>query len=240
MDRPAPVDIATLAAGRGITRLCHLTPFRNLLHLASEGQGLLSLRQLAAHSGDYDQQDLERFDGHPDHICCSIQYPNAWYLRNRKVRATPIQRLFPDWVCLTIDPKRLWSSGTRVCVRNAAALGGALVEDISAESFQALYAASIIGAGGRTYRRSANRIAASPTDDQGEVLVHRRIPLADVHAVMVASESDAKRFHAALDQIGADTSSLGWAVAPVLFNANALSRSIESGTPPTETPWTPA
>jgi hypothetical protein len=232
--------VATLAAGRGTTRLCHLTAFRNLLHLATEGQGLLSLRQLAAQSGDYDQQDLERLDGHPDHICCSIQYPNAWYLRNRKVRATPIQRLFPDWVCLTIDPKHLWSSGTRVCVRNAAALGGTLIEDISVESFEALFASSIIGADGRTYRRGVNRIAACPTDDQGEVLVHRRIPLADVHAVIVASESDAKRFHAALDQVGAATSSLGWAVAPVLFNANALSGSVASGTAPTETPWTPA
>jgi len=240
VDRSAPVDVAALAAGRGVTRLCHLTPFRNLLHLASEGQGLLSLRQLASQSGDYDQQDLERLDGHPNHICCSIQYPNAWYLRNRKLRATPIQRLFPDWVCLTIAPKHLWSSGTRVCVRNAAALGGTLIEDISPGSFQALYASSIIGAGGRTYRRSANRIAACTTDDQGEVLVHRRIPLADVHAVIVTSDSDAKRFQAALDQIGADTSSLGWAVAPALFNANALSASVASGTPPTETPWTPA
>lgn len=239
MDDASPVDVAALAAGRGITRLCHLTPFRNLLHLASESQGLLSLRQLAALSGDYDQQDLQRLDGHPDHICCSIQYPNAWYVRNRKLRATPLQRLFPDWVCVTIDSKHLWSPGTRVCARNAAALHGTLIEDISPESFRALYATSISGAGGRTYLRSPTRLAACPTDDQGEVLVHRMVPLGDLQAVIVASESDAKRFHAALDQIGADTSELSWAIAPDLFNVSALSGAVARGTPPVEIPWVP-
>jgi hypothetical protein len=207
--------------------------------LASSDVGLLSLRQLAALSGDYDRQDLERLDGHPDHICCSIQYPNGWYLQKRKLRATPLQRLFPDWVCLAIDPKHLWSCGTRVCVRNSAALGGTLIEDVSPTAFEALYKSQIRGAGGRIFSRSSTRIDACTTDDQGEVLVQRAVPLADVQTVIVATESDARRFHAALDQIGAKIAHLRWSIAPTLFVASKLSDAIAKGELPVETPWEP-
>jgi hypothetical protein len=239
MDRAAPVDIAELAAALGITRLCHFTPLRNLVHLASDDAGLLSLRQLAELHGDYDQQDLERLDRHTDHICCSIEYPNAWYLRQRKLRATPVQRLFPDWVCLTIEPKYLWKDGSRVCVRNAAADGGTLIQDISPTALEALYASEIKGARGQTFVRTSARIAACPTDDQAEVLVHKAIPLADVQSVLVSAKSDAKRFHAGLRQIGANVDALRWAIAPALFDPYALSSAISQGARPVETSWEP-
>ncbi len=239
MDHPAPLGVLEAVGRRGISRLCHVTPFRNLVHLASGDRGLLSIEQLAAAGEPFDQQDLERLDGHPDHICCSIEYPNAWYLQNRRMRATPTQRLFPDWVCLDIDPRHLSEPGTRVCVRNAAALGGTLIEDMSVEAFDALYAPSTSGAGGRRYRRTAERLPACPTDDQAEVLVPRHIPLTDVRTVVVVSESDARRFYAALDQIGAQVANLNWAVAPVLFNASGLSAAVARGAPPIERSWEP-
>lgn len=239
MDRASPLTVPDATAARGITRLCHLTPFRNLLHLAAEGQGLLSLRGLVAGGGDYDQQDLQRLDGHPDHISCSIEYPNAWYLRKRKLGATPVQRLFPDWVCLTLDRRHLWSHGTRVCERNAAAAGGTLVRDVTVAAFEALYAPEINGAWGKSYTRSDTRISACPTDDQAEVLVLRQIPLPDVLGVIVATESDAKRLHAALDQIGGAIEGLSWAIAPDLFHPEALSRALTTGDRPAERIWTP-
>lgn len=79
------------ATRRNITRLCHLTPFRNLLHIAS-GSGLRSVADLSNDErAVFDQQDLERYDNHPDHISCSIEYPNVWYLRRRRWDATPLQ-----------------------------------------------------------------------------------------------------------------------------------------------------
>jgi hypothetical protein len=110
---------------------------------------------------------------------------------------------------------------------------------MSPDTFDELYAPTIRGAGGREFPRSATRIKACPTDDQGEVLVHRMIPLADVKTVVVPTESDAKRIHAALDQIGADIDDLRWTVAPTLFNAPALSSAIAQGISPTETSWEP-
>lgn len=239
MDGASALTVADLASARGITRLCHLTPFRNLVHLASDDAGLLSLHQLGEAQGDFDQQDLERLDNHPDHISCSIQYPNGWYLRQRRVKATPIQRLFPDWVCLAIDSSRLWAPGTRVCIRNAAAGRGSHVKDVSPESFEELYASPIVGARGAARRRSPARLRACPTDDQAEVLVHRSVPLSEIQAVIVASESEAKRFYAALRQICAKVEGLRWLIAPILFTTAELSNAIACGQRPSETPWDP-
>lgn len=223
----------------GITRLCHLTPFRNLVHLAVEGDGLMSLRQLAETNGDYDQQDLARLDGHPDHISCSIEYPNGWYLQQRRLHSTPVQRLFPDWVCLAIDPDRLGAAGTRVCVRNAAAAGGSLVRDISEQALKDLYADAVVGAQGRTRYRQPTRLAACPTDDQAEVLLHRAVPMEDIHTVVVATESDARRFYSALRQIGGSPDRFSWIIAPTLLKTKELSTAMAAGERPSEARWEP-
>lgn len=96
MARADPVTaVRDLVVGRGVTRLCHLTPFVNLLQIA-QGSSLRSVTELSQdHRAAFDQQDLERLDGHPDHISCSVQYPNVWYLRSRRRDATPLQRLSP-------------------------------------------------------------------------------------------------------------------------------------------------
>lgn len=229
------MTVSDLAADRGISRLCHLTPLRNLVHLA-DGAGLLSIRQLAQAGGDFTQQDLDRIDNHPDHISCSIEYPNAWYLRQRRLKARSIELLFPDWVCLALDPIHLGRAGTRLCVRNAAAAGGSLVRDVSPEAFDELYHSPILGAGGVERRRTQGRILACPTDDQAEVLVHRSVPLDDLRTVIVRSEENATRFHAALRQIGAEIAA-DWTVAPTLFSADELSAAIACGERPIETPW---
>ena len=120
-------EICAAAIERGISRLCHLTPLRNLVHIAT-GDGLLSTEQLAdSDRRDFNRQDLERFDNRPDHICCSIEYPNGWYLRQRRRDLSRDTALFPDWVCLALDPKHLWADKTLLCPRNAAAQGGRLI-----------------------------------------------------------------------------------------------------------------
>lgn len=227
-------------ADLGITRLCHLTPFRNLLHLASNGRGLLSLQQLAEAQGDYDQQDLLRLDGHPDHISCSIEYPNGWYLNQRRLRATPLQKLFPDWVCLSISTRRFASPGTKVCVRNAAAGRGRYLQDLSEESLRSLYAQTISGSRGVARLRTKTRIPACPTDDQAEVLIHRAVPLADIQAVIVASEGQARRHYVALRQIGAQPERFNWVVAPILLTTRELSNAIAEGQRPAERLWSPS
>lgn len=237
MDRSPSLTLAEAIEQHGISRLCHLTPFRNLVHLAS-GDGLLSLTQLDELDGVYARNDLERLDGHRDHICCSIEYPNGYYLRQQQAKQTAEALLFPIWVCLIIAPERLHEADTRVCVRNAAAMNGTLIEDISPQALDALYADVVTGSRGMTFRRSRIHLTACPTDLQAEVLLARHVPFDAITKVICATESDARRVHAGLEQIGAQIPP-GYAVAPTLFDTVPLTASIHRGRRPIETDWNP-
>jgi hypothetical protein len=225
--------VAQQATRRKITRLCHLTPLRNLLHIATEG----ALRSTAELDSDeraaFDQQDLLRLDQHPDHICCSVQYPNIWYLRRKRQEATPLQRLFPGWVCLLIDPSYLWVDGSLFCHRNAAAGSGAYLAS-GPEAFASIFADPVDGAGGPVHRDQ--KPDSCPTDDQSEVLVPKRIPLEHACEIVVADEAQARATYVGLELIGAPVRQLRWVVAPELFNPS-LSRTLRAGHLPAEVPW---
>ncbi len=229
--------IAAEAARRGITRLCHLTPFINLVHIAS-GDGIRSTAQLSEDDrACFDQQDLLRLDAHPDHISCSIEYPNGWYLRQRRQNATPVQRLAPDWVCLTLDAKWLQHPETRFCVNNAARLRGGLVAE-GPEAFASLYEDPVDSNRG-PLTRARTRFASCPTDDQAEVLVPRHVPLADISSVLCTDDEQVKRIYYGLRQIGAPVDDLRFFVAPDLFLATRLSSLVRAGIRPSETEWRP-
>jgi hypothetical protein len=223
---------------REISRLCHLTPLRNLVHIAT-GDGLLSTKFLSeSERREFNQQDLERLDEHPDHICCSIEYPNMWYLRQRKRDARGSATLFPDWVCLCLDPRSIWADSTLFCPRNAAAARGRLVLG-GLDAFVVLFADEVEGARGATYKRGKSRAPSSPTDDQAEVLVHRTIPLNDVQQIVVADESQAKRTFVALTQLGVPENLFEWAICSEFFQPTTLSAMIARGQRPTEYVWDP-
>src|SRR4051812_22708233 len=110
---------------REVSRICHLTPSRNLVHIGTGDDGLLSTQALqVAERREFHQQDLERLDGYPDYISCSIEYPNAWYLRSRRRSMLGEDRLFSDWVVLAIEPEYLWRGGALFFPPDAAAPGG--------------------------------------------------------------------------------------------------------------------
>ena len=221
---------------RGITRLCHLTPLRNLVHIAT-GDGLLSTAQLSGSDRQvFNQQDLARLDGHPDHISCSIEFPNAWYMRQRRRAALGAERLFLDWVCVCIESHHLWRDDTLFCPRNAAAVGGRLVSG-GIGAFRSLYAEEVEGAGGKTFARGAERDPACPTDDQAEVLVYRRIPLDDVQQIVVSDESQAKRTFVGLEQLGVPVDRFSYVICPEFFQPHVLSGLLARGMRPAETDW---
>lgn len=229
--------IRAAAAARGVTRICHLTPFRNLVHIATEGEVLSTMFLAESERRAFNQQDLLRLDAHPDHISCSIQYPNGWYLRQRRRTATAVDELFPDWVCLTIDPAFLWADETLFCPRNAAAEGGRLIAR-GADAFDRLYDDPVVGAQGRQYHR--DRLpSACPTDEQAEVLVHRRIALASVQRLVVADESQARRVLVGLTQLGLPEDVIDYSICPEFFDVTTLSATLRSGRLPTEISWDP-
>jgi hypothetical protein len=218
---------------RGITRICHFTQSRNLVHIAAHPDGVKSTKALQAdQTACFTATDKVRIDGYTDHICCSVEYPNAWYL----ARAEPLEKIFKDWVILFIKPNFLWHPDTRFCARNAAAGGGSHVVS-GLEGFESLYAPSILGAYDQSRPRVPKHLACSPTDDQAEVLIKSKIPLADIIGVAVKTERQAKNELARLKLVGVEPGIFQFVIAPVLFDKYKLSRAIRSGLRPPETPF---
>lgn len=228
--------IATIrksATERGITRLCHFTPSRNLVHIATDPRGVLASTHLT--EGDrsvFNPTDEARHDGYRDHVCCSVQYPNAWYFR--KARAKDL--IFRDWVVLLFKPRYLWMKGTKFCPRNAAANSGSDVCE-GLDTFESLFAPAVRGAYGMTFRRMASHPIWFPTDDQAEVLIPDRVVREDVIGIAVIDDSQAKREIARMEQLRKHVPRI--VVAPLFFDPGLLSRTLRSGVVPPEREFYP-
>lgn len=219
-------SIRERANRRGITRLCHFTPSRNLAHIASDTRGILASRHLKVdEAAIFNPTDKARLDGYTGHVCCSIQYPNAWYFR----RARENERLFPDWVVLLIDAQYLWQAGTKFCPRNAAAGHGRLVQE-GITAFESLFAEAVEGFD--VYRRGPQHPDFLPTDEQAEVLIPDQISRRDVKGVVVRDDEQAAREASRLRLQGLPVPRT--VIVPEFFEPYTLSRELRSGRTPSE------
>lgn len=221
---------------RGITRLCHFTPSRNLGQILSGTFGVLATKNMEKDERHiFAPTDLQRLDRHKDHISCSIEYPNGWYFD--KARAREI--LFRDWVILFIDRKYLWKDGTRFCARNAAASFGREVRS-GHLAFEDLFAPRVAGAYGRNYVRTAQIQDHCTTDEQAEVLIPDMIALDDVLGLAVHSVEQARNEIVRLRYLQtpeARIRQLKIVVAPDLYDKHKLSRALKLGQRPEEKPF---
>ncbi|WP_298259571.1 DarT ssDNA thymidine ADP-ribosyltransferase family protein [Bradyrhizobium sp.] len=228
-------EIKALVEAKGIGRLCHFTPSRNLVHIAAGKSGVLCTAALEhSERATFNATDLKRLDGQKSHICCSIEYPNAWYFD----RARSGNDLFPDWVVLLVDPKYLWQEGTLFCPRNAAAEYGRYIAK-GPTAFEAMFANEVIGTGRNIYRRTKDQSAACPTDQQAEVLVPDKIAIADILGIAVKNEQQAKTERARLRATGSDPDMFRFILAPLMFNKYDLSNAIKNGAQLQETVFIP-
>jgi hypothetical protein len=233
-------DVAAIRAEaerREISRLTHFTPMRNLVHIATSDEGLQSTKMMSEEErAEFNQQDLQRLDCHPDHISCTIEYPNAYYYRNKRREARGEERLFPSWVCLLLSPKHLWAERTLLCPHNAAGRGGERVSS-GLECFMSMFADEV-DAPQATWVRQKHP-ECCPTDAQAEVLVHRQIPLEDVLGIVVETPAQAGDTYASLDQLGAPMEALPFFVCPQFFNPTQLAAGLRTGRLPVEEAWHP-
>ncbi len=217
------------AKRRGITRLCHFTPSRNLGHIAEDPRGILASQYLREdEKAVFNPTDSERLDGHSNHVCCSIQYPNAWYFRIARIQ----ERLFRDWVVVLIDAHYLWRTGTMFCPRNAAALRGRLIGE-GPEAFQALFAPTVEGSASLPFTRAPNHPDFLPTDEQAEVLIPDQIETQDVVGIAVRDDSQAKREVAALKLLRREPPPI-LVIPQFFYDPNALSGLLRAGRVPRE------
>ncbi len=227
--------IKNAVESRGITRVCHFTPSRNLVHILTGEMGILATKKLQDDERKiFTPTDLQRLDGHAGHICCSIEYPNTWYFDKAKSKDI----LFTDWVVLFINPQYLWMPGTRFCPRNAASnYGRDIVEGETA--FMSMFAPSISGAGGRNFPRSTRHLACCPTDNQAEILVPDIIGISDIMGIAVPTKSQAKNEAARLGILDIPEDKYTFIIAPDLFDKYKLKNFIQSGKRPDEIIWNP-
>lgn len=201
---------------RGISRICHITQSRKLPHIFGSLNGLYSAEWLRSNRPDLlDSNDEQRLDGKPDHISCSIEYPNGWYWDSirQKVHA------FKDWVVLLIRPDVLWRSDTYFCPRNCAASNGYFVRS-GYMSFLELFGPEIIGAKGIPFRRTPNILSCCPTDGQAEIMVHRHIELEMIFGIGVINTEQADDERHRLRMVGVEEDKIAqvtWIVEPFLF-----------------------
>lgn len=216
---------------RGISRICHFTPSRSLLHILSDKIGVLATTHLRSDERSvFNPTDLNRFDRHPDHICCSIEYPNAWYFNTARSNEV----LFKDWVVLLIRPHYLWAEGTKFCPVNAATGGGAYI----AEGYNAFMNMFALTPKGSKQKRGERHLSCSPTDDQAEVLVFDNIHIRDLIAAAVYDESQAKSEITRFKLSGIALDSLKLLIAPDFYNKYELSNQIRAGIRPVEREYT--
>lgn len=223
------MSIAAAARRRGVRRLVHFTPARNLHRIIRSG-AIRPVSELAAEeSAAYAITDAQRVDGHPELTCCSVEYPNAYYLHIAKQRAD----LYPDWIALLLAPELLDMPGTYLSPRNAAA--GTAVP-ASPIAFESMYASAVPGAQGRTFARRSTHLPAVPTDLQAEVLLPGRLPLSQVSGVVVRSKAVADTVRAQLRQLQQPAPEhWRWISCPTTFDRDGLRRSIWNGNAPEET-----
>jgi hypothetical protein len=213
---------------RGITRLCHFTPARNIAHILTGKTGVLASKHLSSNEREvFNPTDVQRLDGFPDHVSCSIEYPNGWYFRKARAK----EHLFEDWAVILFTRDWLWKRGTKFSQRNAAAGRGRGVS-AGIEAFAELFAPKVVGAYGNLYVRGARHPDWLPTDEQAEVLVEDAIALADITGIAVASLSQARREASRMRLLRQSHPPL--IVAPVLFDASRLSTLIRQGKRPEE------
>ncbi len=153
---------------RGVTRLCHFTKLQSLTHILSSEDGVLASSSIRQDTKNV--TDKARYDGELDYVCCSIEYPNSWFLD--KAKQKDMDQIFRDWVVLYIDLKTLNRRPAKFCPCNASRSSGAFIES-KMDNVGSIFAPSV-----RTfqYSRSPQMLPCCPTDGQAEILIKDNIP----------------------------------------------------------------
>ena len=172
---------ASYLKARGVTRLCHFTKIKDLTHIISFNLGIQPTKNIVADI--VDKKDPMRLDGQTDHVCCSIEYPNCWYLRQVQRRDT--DRIFRDWVVIFLDLSVLDSHASKSSPRNSATGNGAFISS-NIDDLPKLFSQTIAGR-----PRPRQMLSCCPTDDQAEILIEGAIPLSYISGFAVYDEETA-------------------------------------------------
>ena len=209
---------------RNVSRLCHFTKFVTLKHILGSADGIKARKFVDGLVSR--PTDEKRFDGEEDYICCSIEYPNTWYLD--KVRNS--DSIFKEWAILCIDPQVLKSSIVKYSACNAAKNCGSHVRDEAETMFELFASPSICG-----YYRSTEMLECCPTDGQSEILIYKNIPRRYLTQILLKNETVAEQLIASFKalEISEDVIPPIF-IAPSVFEKNTWNNYARNGKRPEE------
>jgi hypothetical protein len=211
-------DVVGILAGREVTRLTHFTPARNLIKILLSGQ-ILSTNDLVASKLDHVTTDADRWDGHLEMVCCSIQFPNVFYFQ--KAKAKPNALNYHDWVVFFLEPRLAGRMGTLFSPENAAVGRGTNLR-AGAEGLSRLFDSQV----GR-FERGANHALGSPTDVQAEVLIPGSIELDQVKGIYLPSLAHVGQERGRLEQLGGNPDVFEWYACEPLFAVSSVVNAIQ-------------
>lgn len=177
-----------ILSARGVTRFCHFTKLQNLTHILASPDGILSsgaIQQDTKHVND-----SERYDGELDYVCCTVEYPNSWFLDNAIHRNS--DRIFRDWVVLCISLDILHVRNIKFCECNASKHHGSHIRS-DVENIDSIFAPSVSTF---QYPRTAEMLPCCPTNGQAEVLIQNNIPREYISRIIVGAPDIAERIYA--------------------------------------------
>ncbi|MCY9658489.1 DarT ssDNA thymidine ADP-ribosyltransferase family protein [Paenibacillus chondroitinus] len=211
---------------KGITRLCHFTKSNKLPHILSKESGIVANTELDDQIELLSKNDPLRLDGKEDYVCCTVQYPNTWYLRNIKNN----DPLFTEWVIILINPYLVTNDTTLFCHRNAAAGRGVYIKE-GYEGFSGMFNQTVQGQ--RPMNRTQRMLSCCATDDQAEVLIYKNVSRSDILGLVVPNEEQARKEKARLKFIKGVPDDLTFIIAPDLFEVS-WSAMVRNGQVPSE------
>lgn len=173
---------------RGVSRLCHFTKLQSLAHILATEDGIIasgSIRQDTKNVNDND-----RYDGELDHVCCTIEYPNSWFL-STAIKSNE-DRVFREWVVLCIGLEILLERSAKFCECNASKKHGLLIRD-DFEKIDEIFANNVSSF---TYHRTAEMLSCCPTNGQAEILIKDNIPRRYITKIIVENNDVAKQVYA--------------------------------------------
>lgn len=176
--------------GRGVSRLCHFTKMQSLTHILASESGILASQSIR--SDIKNVTDKERYDGELDYICCSVEYPNSWFLE--KAIQSNTDQIFIDWVVLYIDVNVLDYREAKYCPCNASKNHGKYIDE-KMENLDSIFAKQV-----PTFRypRTDVMLKCCPTDGQAEILIKDNIPRNSIIGIAVGNADMARRVYAML------------------------------------------
>lgn len=183
------MSVYDILTARGVTRLCHFTKLQNLTHIISE-DGILASSSIRQDTKNVN--DIARYDGELDFVCCSVQYPNSWFLE-KTMKNNP-DKIFREWVVLYIDLNILNNKKAKFCPCNASKKKGYYIDE-NMDNIDSIFARTVPTF---NYPRTPQMLSCCPTDGQAEVLIESSIPQKYIKGIAVGNEDVAGRVYSIL------------------------------------------